>query len=72
MGRIAQVARGESIDGLAAETHHDIKVQAAKHGNDNYGCPPFTVMIWRHMYDSTDAAQKQKSKLKFVTLDKKK
>jgi len=27
--------------------------------------------IWRHLYDSMYAAQKPKSKLKFVTLDKK-
>ena len=27
--------------------------------------------IWRHLYDSMHAAQKPKSKLKFVTLDKK-
>jgi len=26
--------------------------------------------IWRHLYDSMHAAQKPKSKLKFVTLDK--
>ena len=26
--------------------------------------------IWRHLYDSTHAAQTPKSKLKFVTLDK--
>ena len=26
--------------------------------------------IWRHLYDSMHAAQKAKSKLKFVTLDK--
>jgi len=26
--------------------------------------------IWRHLYDSTHAAQKPKSKLKFVMLDK--
>ena len=30
LGRIARVARGESTDSLAAETHDDIKVQAAK------------------------------------------
>ena len=27
-------------------------------------------VIWRHLYDSMHAAQKPKSKLKFVTLDK--
>jgi len=27
--------------------------------------------IWRHLYDSMHAAQKAKSKLKFITVDKK-
>jgi len=55
-------------DGLADETHGHINsagregmattVTAAKHS------------IWRHLYDSTHGAQKPKSKLKFVTLDK--
>jgi len=66
--RIAREARGESTDGLAAETH----------GRSNSaGCEGMatTVMaahhsIWRHLYDSMHAAQKLKSKLKFVTLDK--
>ena len=66
--RIAREARGESLDGLAAETHGHINsagceemattVTAARHS------------IWRHLYDSMHAAQKPKSKLKFVTLDK--
>jgi len=66
--RIAQEARGESTDGLAAETHGHV---------NNAGCEEMatTVMaahnsIWRHLYDSMHAAQKPKSKLKFVTLDK--
>jgi len=60
--------RGESTDGLADETHGHINsascegmattVTAAHHS------------ICRHLYDSMHAAQKPKSKLKFVTLDK--
>jgi len=66
--RIAREARGESTDGLVDETHGHINsagcegvattVTAANHS------------IWRHMYDTMHAAQKPKSKLKFVTLDK--
>jgi len=66
--RIAREARRENTDGLAAETHRHINsagcegvattVTAAHHS------------IWRHLYDSMHAAQKLKSKLKFVTLDK--
>jgi len=66
---IAREARGESTDGLADETHGHIKsagcegmattVTAAHHS------------IWRHpVYDSVYAAQKPKSKLKFITLGK--
>jgi len=65
--RIAREARGESTDGLA-ETHGRI---------NNAGCEGMatTVMaahhsIWRNLYDSMHAAQKFKSKLRFVTLDK--
>ena len=66
--RKAREARGESTDGLAEETYGHINsafcegmattVTAAHHS------------IWRHLYDSMHAAQKPKSKLKFVTLDK--
>jgi len=66
--RIAREARGESTDGVADETHGHINsagregmattVTAAHHS------------IWRHLYDSMHAAQKPKSKLKFVTLEK--
>jgi len=75
-------ARGESTDSLTAETHGHIsstilqtvtelpwshlvilltmaKIVTAAHHS-----------IWRHLYDSMHAAQKPKSKLKFVTLDK--
>jgi len=65
--RIAREARGESTDGVADETHGHINsadcegmattVTATLHS------------IWRHLYDSMHAAQKPKSKLKFVTLD---
>ena len=66
--RIAREARSESTDGLADETQGHINsagregmattVTAAHHS------------IWRHLYDSMHAAQKPKSKLKFVTLHK--
>ena len=65
--RIAREARGESTDGLAAETHGHINsascegmattVTAAHHS------------IWRYLYGSMHAAQKPKSKLDVVTLD---
>jgi len=58
----------EHTDGLAAETHGYI---------NNAGCEGMAMAgtaahhsIWRHLYDSTHAAKKPKSKLKFVTLDK--
>ena len=67
--KIAREAQGESTDGLADEKHGHI---------NSAGCEGMatTVMaahhsIWRHLYDSMHAAQKPKSKLKFVTLDKK-
>jgi len=64
--RIAREARGESSDGLAAETHGHI---------NSAGCEGMATtvttahhFIWRHLYDSMHAAQKPKNKLK--TLDK--
>jgi len=66
--RIARVARGESTDGLADATHGHI---------NSAGCEGMATTvtaahhsIWRHLYDSMHAAQKPKSKFKFVTLDK--
>ena len=66
--KIAREARGESIDGLADETHSHI---------NSAGCKGMATTvrtahhsIWRHLHDSMHAAQKPKSKLKFVTLDK--
>ena len=66
--RIAQEARGESTDGLATETHGHI---------NSAGCEGMAMTvtaahhsIWRHLYDSMHAAQKPKSKLRFVKLDK--
>ena len=66
--RIAREARGESTDGLADETHGHI---------NSAGCEGMATTvtaahhsIWRHLYDSMHAAQKPKSKLIFVTLDK--
>jgi len=66
--KIVRETRGESTDGLVDETHGHINsagcegtattVTAAHHS------------IWRHLYDSMHTAQKPKSKLKFVTLDK--
>ena len=59
---------GESTDGLADELE--------THGH-SAGCKGMATTvtaahysIWRHLYDSMHAAQKPKSKLKFVTLDK--
>ena len=66
--RIVQETRGESTDGLAAETHRHV---------NSAGCEGLATTatsahhsIWRHMYDSMHAAQKPKSKLKFNMLDK--
>jgi len=63
--RTAREAQGESTDGLAAETHGHI---------NSAGCDGMATTalhsIWRHLYDSMHAAQKPKSKLSFVTLDK--
>jgi len=66
--RIVQEARGESTDGLEAEVHGHI---------NSAGCKRMALTvkaaylsIWKHLYDSMHAAQKPKSKLKFVTLDK--
>jgi len=66
--RIARETRGESTDGLVDETHGHI---------NSAGCEGMAMTItaahhsiWRHLYDSMHAAQKPKSKLKFVTLDK--
>jgi len=66
--RIAREARGESTDGLAAEKRGHI---------NSAGCEGMSTTVtaahhsmWRHLYDSMHAAQKPKSKLKFVTLDK--
>jgi len=66
--RIVREAQIENTDGLAAETHGLI---------NSAGCEGIVKTItaahhsiWRHLYDSMHAAQKPKSKLKFVTLDK--
>ena len=57
--RIARKARGESTDGLAAETHGHI---------NSAGCEGITTKItaahhsiWRHLYDSMHAAHSQKA-----------
>jgi len=66
--KIAREARGESTDCLADETHGHI---------NSAGCEGIAITvtaahhsIWSHLYDSMHAAQKPKSKLKFVMLDK--
>ena len=66
--RIAREARGERTDSLVAETQGHI---------NSTGCEEIVTTvtaalhsIWRHLYDSMHAAQKPKSKLKSVTLDK--
>jgi len=66
--KIAREARGESTDGLADETHGHI---------NSAGCERMATTvtaahhsIWGHLHDSMHAAQKPKSKLKFVMLDK--
>jgi len=68
--RIAREARGESTDGLTDETHGHF---------NSAGCERMATTvtavhhsIWRHLYDSMHAAQKPRSKLKFVTVDKEK
>ena len=66
--RIAREARGESTDGLADETHGHINIA----GCEGMATTVTTAYhsIWRHLYDSMHTAQKPRSKLKFVTLDK--
>jgi len=68
LSRTAREARGESTDGLADDPHVQINSACCEE-------MATTVMaahqsIWRHLYDSMHAAQRPKSKLKFVTLDK--
>jgi len=67
--RIAREARDESNDGLAADSETYGHINSA-------GCKGMATTvtaahhsIWRHLHDSMHAAQKPKSKLKFVTLD---
>jgi len=66
--KMVREARGENTDSLADETHCHI---------NSAGCEGMTTTvtdahhsIWRHLYDRMYAAQKPKSKLKFVTLHK--
>ena len=66
--RKAREARGESTDGLAAETHFHISSAGYEGMATTVTAAPHS--IWRHLYDSMHAAQKPKSKHKFVTLDK--
>jgi len=66
--RIAREARGESTDGLADETQGHINSAGCKGMATTVTAAPHS--IWSHLYDCIHAAQKPKSKLKFVTLDK--
>ena len=66
--RKAREARDESTNSLAAEIHRHI---------NSAGCKGMATTvtvahhyIWKHLYVSMHAAQKPKSKLKLVTLDK--
>jgi len=51
--------------GWNTRSHQQCRLR--RNGNDSYSCHH---SVWRHLYDSMHAAQKPKSKLKFVTLDK--
>ena len=66
--RIAREARGKSTDGLAAEAHGHINIAGCEGKATTVTAAHHS--IWRHLYDGMHAAQKPKSKLKFVTLDK--
>jgi len=66
--RKAREARGESTESLAAETHCHINSAGCEGMATTVTAAPRP--IWRHLHDSMNAAQKPKSKLKFVTLDK--
>ena len=66
--RIAREARGESKDGLAYEKHGHINSAGCEGMATTVTAAHYS--IWRHLYDSMHAAQKPKSKLKFITLDK--
>jgi len=67
--RTARKARGESTDGLAAETQGHINSESCEGMASTVTAAHRS--IWRHLYDSMHAAHKPKSKLrlKFVTLD---
>jgi len=54
--RIARVARGESTDGLAAETHGHMNCAGCKGMAKTFTAVHHS--IWRHLYDSMHAAQK--------------
>ena len=65
--RIAREARGENTDGLADETHGHINSAGCEGMATTVTAAHYSIS--RHLYDSMHAAQKPKSKLKFVTLD---
>ena len=66
--RIAREARGKSTVSLAAETHGHINIA----GYEGIAATVTAAhrSIWRHLYDSIHEAQRPKSKLQFVTIDK--
>ena len=64
--RLCRIAREASTDGLAAETHGHINTASST----TVTAVHHSIWTRRHLYDSMHAAQKPKSKLYFVTLDK--
>jgi len=67
--RIAQEARGESTDGLAAETHGHINSAGCKGMATTVAAAHHS--IWRHLYDSMHATQEQKVSSRLSCLTKK-
>jgi len=67
--RIAREARGESTVGLAAKTHGHINSVSYEGMTTTVTAAHYST--WRHLYDSTHAAQhwQPKSRLEYVTLD---
>ena len=67
--RIAREARGERTDCLADETHGHINSAGCKGMATTVTAAHHS--IWRHLSGSMHAAQKRKSKLKFVKIESK-
>ena len=66
--RRAREARGGSTDSLVVETYSHINSAGCEGMASTFMASHHS--IWKNLYDSIHAAQKPKSKLKFVTLDK--